>query len=100
MMRKLVLVFLITYITQVMIAQSESYTIKKAFFSSDKYDEFSPVYFNKGIVFCSNRNSTLLNRSTTENKGLFNIYYIDTTENMDWKSATLFSKNLTSIVND
>jgi len=99
-MRKIVLVLLITYVTQAIWAQSESYTVKKAFFSSDKYDEFSPVYYNNGIVFCTNRNSTILNRSTTENKGLFKIYYVDTTLNTDWKSATLFSKNLTTVVND
>lgn len=99
-MRKIVLVLLITFFTQAILAQSESYTVKKAFFSSDKYDEFSPVYYNKGIVFCTNRNSTILNRSTTENKGLFKIYYIDTILNADWKSATLFSKSLTTVVND
>jgi len=94
MMRNMVLVILIICADQVLIAQSETYTIKEALFSSDKYDEFSPVYYNKGIVFCTNRNSTILNRSTTENKGLFKIYYIDTTIIADWKSATLFSKTL------
>jgi outer membrane protein OmpA-like peptidoglycan-associated protein len=100
MMRKMVLVILIICASKVILAQSETYTIKKANFSSDKYDEFSPVYYNKGIVFCSNRNSNLLNRSTSENKGLIKIYYIDTTQITDWKSATLFSKELTTIVND
>jgi outer membrane protein OmpA-like peptidoglycan-associated protein len=100
MIRKIVLAILIVCASCVIYAQSETYTVKKAFFSSDKYDEFSPVYYSKGIVFCSNRNSNLLNRSTSENKGLFKIYYIDTTHITDWKSATLFSKELTTIVND
>jgi outer membrane protein OmpA-like peptidoglycan-associated protein len=81
-------------------AQPQIYTINKASFSSDLYDEFSPVYFKNGIVFCSNRSTGLLNRSTSQNKGLFKIYFIDTTQVVDWKSAKLFSKNLTTIVND
>jgi outer membrane protein OmpA-like peptidoglycan-associated protein len=74
--------------------------VNKAFFSSEKYDEFSPVYFNNGIVFCSNRNLGLSNHTTSQNKGLFKIYYVDTANNKDWRSAKLFSKNLTTILND
>jgi flagellar motor protein MotB len=100
MMRKLVLVILITSFSQIILGQSETYTVKKASFNSDKYDEFSPVYFKNGIVFCSNRNLGLSNRSTSQNKGLFKIYYVDTAGKADWESAKLFSKNLTTILND
>jgi outer membrane protein OmpA-like peptidoglycan-associated protein len=100
MRRKLVLVIMIGLFSQIILGQSETYTIKKASFCSKKYDEFSPVYFKNGIVFCSNRNSGLSNRSTSENKGLFKIYYIDTTGKADWESTSLFSKNLTTILND
>ena len=100
MRRKLVLVIMIGLFSQIILGQSETYTIKKASFCSKKYDEFSPVYFKNGIVFCSNRNSGLSNRSTSENKGLFKIYYIDTIGKPDWESAKLFSKNLTTILND
>jgi outer membrane protein OmpA-like peptidoglycan-associated protein len=100
MRRKLGLVIMIGLFSQIILGQSETYTIKKASFCSKKYDEFSPVYFKNGIVFCSNRNSGLSNRSTSENKGLFKIYYIDTTGKADWESTSLFSKNLTTILND
>jgi outer membrane protein OmpA-like peptidoglycan-associated protein len=100
MKQKLVLVFLIASFCQIILGQSVTYTISKAFFSSDKYDEFSPIYYNKGIVFCSNRNQGLTNHTTSQNKGLFKIYYIDTTLNRDWQSAKLLSKNLTTTLND
>jgi hypothetical protein len=80
--------------------QSETYSVSKASFSSDRYDEFSPVYYNNGIVFCSNRNLSLSNRTTSQNKGLIKIYYIDTADNADWQRAKLFSKNLTTTFND
>jgi outer membrane protein OmpA-like peptidoglycan-associated protein len=100
MTRKLVVVILISLLPQIILGQSEIYTVKKASFSSDKYDEFSPVFYKNGIVFSSNRNLGLSYHSTSQNKGLFKIYYIDTTGKADWGSAKLFSKNLTTILND
>jgi len=100
MTRKLVLVIMVAFFSQIILGQSETYTVNVASFSSKKYDEFSPVYYKNGIVFCSNRNLSLSNRSTSQNKGLFKIYYIDTTGKADWESAKLFSKNLTTILND
>ena len=97
---KYVIVILIASLSQIILGQSETYTIKKASFSSERYDEFSPVYYKNGLVFCSNRNQGLSNRSTPQNKGLFKIYYIDSTGKADWESAKLFSKSLTTILND
>jgi outer membrane protein OmpA-like peptidoglycan-associated protein len=101
MIRKLVIIALfIASVSKVNFGQSETYTIKKASFSSEKHDEFSPVWFKNGIVFCSNRNLSLSNRSTSQNKGLFKIYYVDTTGKADWESSKLLSKNITTILND
>jgi len=100
MTKKLLLFFLIISITPLILGQSETYIVKRASFSSDKYDEFSPVYYKNGIVFCSNRNLGFSNRTTSQNKGLFKICYVDTTGKLDWESAKLFSKSLTTIFND
>ena len=101
MIRKLIIVILlIISFPKTNFGQSESYSVKKASFSSDKYDEFSPVYFKNGLVFCSNRNLGLSSHSTSQNKGLFKIYYVDTIGKADWESTKLFSKNLTTILND
>ena len=85
---------------QISLGQSPTYTINKASFSSDIYDEFSPVYYKNGIVFCTNRNPSLSNYSTSQNKGLFKINFIDTTGKANWQSARLFSKNLKTNLND
>jgi outer membrane protein OmpA-like peptidoglycan-associated protein len=101
MIRKLpIVILLIVCFSKLDFGQPEPYTVKKASFSSNKYDEFSPVYFKNGLVFCSNRNSSLSNHSTSQNKGLFKIYYTDTIGKADWESTKLFSKNLTTILND
>ena len=101
MIRKLILLTLfIVLFSKIDFGQTETYSIKKASFSSDKYDEFSPVFYKNGLVFCSNRSLSLSNHSTSQNKGLFKIYYIDTTGKADWENTKLFSKNLTTILND
>ncbi len=80
--------------------QTETYTVKKTLFSSDKYDEFAPVFYNKGIVFTTNRNLSLINYSTFQDKGFYKINYIDTTGDVVWQNARVLSKDLTSILND
>jgi outer membrane protein OmpA-like peptidoglycan-associated protein len=101
MIRKLIiLTLLIVLFSKIDFGQVETYSIKKASFSSDKYDEFSPVFYKNGLVFCSNRSLSLSSHSTSQNKGLFKIYYIDTTGKTDWENTKLFSKNLSTILND
>lgn len=100
MTRKLVLIVLISLLSKIIFGQSETYTIKKAAFSSDKYDEFAPVFYKNWIVFSSNRNFGLSNHSSSQNKELFKIHYVNNTGKMDWESSRLFSKNLTSLLND
>jgi hypothetical protein len=81
--------------------QIETYTVTLSKFSSRKYDEFSPVYYKNGIVFCTNRSPNLfLNYSSSQNKRQFKIYYIDTTRKVNSRSARLFSKNLKTKLND
>jgi outer membrane protein OmpA-like peptidoglycan-associated protein len=86
---------------QFTLGQIETYTVTLSKFSSRKYDEFSPVYYKKGIVFCTNRSPNLfLNYSSSQNKRQFKIYYIDTTRKVNSRSARLFSKNLKTKLND
>ena len=101
MKQKLLLSLLIFInLSQFSLAQLETYTVKVAPFSSDKYDEFSPVFYKNGIVFCTNRNNNLTNYSTSQDKGLFKINYIDTSGKAKWHSARLLSKDLTTKLND
>jgi outer membrane protein OmpA-like peptidoglycan-associated protein len=81
----------------VILGQQETYTVRAAKFNSNKGDEFSPVYYKKGIVFCSNMNRNLfLNYLTPEDKGLIKINFADTVSG----KVNLFSKNLKTRFND
>ena len=72
--------------------QSDHYTIKKASFSTDKYNEFSPVFYKQGVVYCTDRDQGLFSYSGTGDKSFFELYYVDTTgDSRRWKPE-LFSK--------
>lgn len=101
-MKNLVTGILITLMFQnSLFGQSESYKITLAPFSSKEYDEFSPVYFKNGIVFCTNRSPKLVfNYTGSKDKGQFKIYYAESPSKANWRNARLFSKSLTTILND
>jgi outer membrane protein OmpA-like peptidoglycan-associated protein len=95
-----VTVLLTGFLHSLLFGQSETYFVKKALFSTDKYDEFSPVCYKNGIVYCTNRATTrVLNYSTEENKGFIKINFIDTS-NISMQSPKFFSKKLNTRFND
>ena len=80
---------------------SENYFVRRASFSSTKFDEFSPVYYKGGLVFCSNRNSGLFNGFTTsQNKAFFKIYQVDTAGNVQWQDTRLLRGAVSTNVNN
>ena len=92
--------FLILLLARPVQGQQETYTITLAPFSSEKYDEFSPVYYRNGLVFISNRKSGLVAYSSSQGKAPMNINFIDTSGVVSWRNARIFSKNLRTPFND
>ncbi|MCK4466417.1 MAG: hypothetical protein KAU83_11970, partial [Bacteroidales bacterium] len=82
--------------------QPESYLVRLAPFSSNKYDEFSPVYYKYGIVFCSNRkNDVFITYSTSKKKELLNMYYVKlVNDSINLESLEILSKELMTNFND
>jgi len=102
MKSKLILSLLLTLVLpQLTVGQQETYTVKLAPFSSDKYDEFCPVLYNNGIVFCTNRKSgSFVDYSSSQGNTTFNINFIDTTKKVRWRKAGIFSRSLKTPSND
>ncbi len=102
MKKKLLTGILVTFLTSQFISgQFETYSVEIASFCSKKNDEFSPVYYKEGIVFCTNRSQNLaLNSSGSQNTGQFNIYYTSRTHNAKSWNTKLFSNILKTKVND
>jgi len=79
----------------------ERYSIRKVSFSSDKYDEFSPVLFGNRLIFCSNQPDklfiTYLNKGK---KGLFKIFSVSLNDSSRKSKPVIFSRNLNTPFND
>lgn len=80
---------------QFILGQTEVFSIKKTSFSKEGIHEFSPFLYRNGIVFSANYSAGLSNYTTTDNEGLYNIFYADSLG-----KVTLFSKELNSKLND
>ncbi|HLN21772.1 MAG TPA: OmpA family protein [Bacteroidales bacterium] len=60
--------------------QTENYYVTKAPFSAVGSDDFSPVYYKGGVIFCSNRHQKSFGRNViADNKPFFRIFFSDTT---------------------
>ncbi len=88
------------FIHSLLLGQSQTYSVKKTFFSTDQYDEFSPVCYKNVLVYCTNRATTkIFNYSTESNKGFVKINYVDTASN-NLQNPKYFSKKLNTKFND
>ena len=85
-----------------LVAQNRSfYEISRLPFTSDRYDEFAPAYYDGGLVYTSNqRTGFLITRMTREDENLFNIFYTDQSRLDNWMNPRLFSKSLQSNYHD
>jgi outer membrane protein OmpA-like peptidoglycan-associated protein len=89
------------FLSTKVVGQNETYSVKKAPFSTDKYDEFSPVCYRNSIIFCSNRPITkVMNLSTEQNKGMIKINAFDSLGQGYAPTVKLFSKSLNTKLND
>ena len=89
-------ILLITFIllTRALQAQQQPYTITRAPFSTDSFDEFAPVYYKNGLVFCSDRGQAV----NSQGQRVLKMYYADIT--VAKSPSRLLSKDLKTKLND
>lgn len=101
MLRGSVIVLLFVSSISCAVWAQSSFVVEKTVFSTDRYDEFSPAYYGKGLVFCTNRGyNPFLSYVNAQGKGIISIYYIDNPEGGKAKNARLFSRDITTNSND
>src|SRR5450759_4530306 len=101
-MRKYLYIILLAslFIKAELNAQPDSYIVKPAPFSSRIYDEFSPVFYKGGIVFCSNQNDNSLVSYKDEKNRLFKIFYVTKRGSTAWSHPKILAKEITTAFND
>ena len=81
-------------------AQPDSYIVKPSSFSSRIYDEFSPVFYKGGIVFCSDLSDNSLVSYKDEKNRLFKIFYVQKRGSTGWSNPKILAKEITTAFND
>jgi hypothetical protein len=87
-------VILLFLVLNTVTAQQAPYNITKTTFSTDTYDEFAPVFYRNGLVFCSDRGQAV----NSQGKAVVKMFYADTA--FANKKISPFSKDLKSKLND
>ena len=79
----------------------ERYRIDLTGFSSQRFDEFSPVIYNEKIVYTSNQEGKLLiTYADDANRNLFSIFVTEPADSNIYSPPKLFSRDLVSKYND
>ena len=81
-------------------AQSLRFLVKPAPFCSRLNDEFSPVFYNGGIVFCSDQSDNSLVAYKNEKNRLFKIFYVTKKGSTGWSYPKILAKEITTDFND
>jgi len=98
---KLIFFFLGLIIVTSSFAQENLYELKLLPFNSNDADEFSPIFYDSSIVFCSNRkNKILVDYKTINNKQLLDIYMVSGINDSVLGKPKIFSKDLMTIFHD
>jgi hypothetical protein len=81
-------------------SQSGSYIVNLTAFSSRLNNEFSPVLYRGGIVFCSDRmDNSLVSYGDDQNR-LFKIFFVSRRGSSGWSHPKILAKEITSAFND
>jgi hypothetical protein len=101
MSRYLKIIILFTFLAEPAVqAQSQQYNVSPASFSTRINDEFSPVFYMNGIVFCSNLSDNSLVSYNDDQNRLFKIFYVSRRGSNGWNNPKLLAKEITTGFND
>lgn len=96
-------IILLTYISLCSFsinAQKKHYSVELTPFCSFQNEEFAPVYYNDGLVFCSDKRIDLfITFSTPNNKELLNMFYVPLKKGNS-NQVQLLSESLMTHFND
>jgi len=82
------------------VAQSDNYIVKPTPFSSRIYNEFSPVFYKGGIVFCSDQSGNSLVSYKNNQNRLFKIFFVTKKGSSGWTHPEILAKEITTAFND
>ncbi|TAL78319.1 MAG: hypothetical protein EPN88_02235 [Bacteroidetes bacterium] len=95
-----IIFFITLFVKAELNAQPQRFMVKLVPFSSGINDEFSPVFYKGGIVFCSNQSDNSLVRYNDKQNRLFKIFYVSKKGITGWDRPKILAKEITTAFND
>jgi hypothetical protein len=81
--------------------ESSVYKIKRLPVNSGIFSDISPVIIEDGIIFCSDRRTTgITDRTSFENRRLYNIYIADKKDTSDWRKPEVVKSERSLLFNN
>jgi len=80
--------------------KAQGYSVRKVSIDSEISNEFSPVLYGNGIVFCSDMTTNSLISYKDKNARVFKIVYSARRDSIKWQGPRIFSRELTTDFND
>jgi hypothetical protein len=100
-MNKYLLIILVTSTLKFnLCAQIQQINVKIVPFCSRSNNEFSPVFFQGGLVFCSNQNDNNMVTYKDGQNALFKIYYVTKKDGNKWERPKILADELSTDYND
>ncbi len=82
-------------------ATAQSYSVHKENFNSGRYDDYSPVHYRDGMVFCSNRkHDVIVVYASPDNLESVSMWFVPLNDTAAEKNAEIFSKELLTSFHD
>ncbi|MFN6380085.1 MAG: OmpA family protein [Flavobacteriales bacterium] len=78
---------------------AQTYEVEEVTFNS-KHGDFAPIKFEDGVVFCSSRNQKKLVGDIDSTRFYTDMFFARLSSNRKFSEATLFSSDLTGILNE
>ncbi len=94
------LIFLLLLFSTLLEVHPQSFKAVNTPFSSSVADEFAPVFYKNGLVYCSNDINNPLVSIKSESGNLYNMVFAERKDSTSWKAPVLFSEELTTILNE
>jgi hypothetical protein len=95
-----IIILLIFVLSSELNSQTKSFIVKVAPFSSEINNEFSPVFYKGGIVFCSDQSDNYLVSYSDGKNRLFKIFFVKAKNKSGWEHAKLLAREITTGFND
>ncbi|NOQ24193.1 MAG: hypothetical protein GQ564_02425 [Bacteroidales bacterium] len=97
----LILAFIFLFLrSEFSMCQVDVYSTQLTAFSLDKYEEFSPSFYNNGLVFCSDRENVSIFSYQDSSKSLVSLFYAEINDTNKTNKISFFANELTTQLND